>query len=98
VKSSPSPDVLSRRKTAAEARVSEALEQVEEAQMLLGRACASLSSVVGMVSEWRKLSARYDQVHAAWYAVERKAAALRARGRLLLDRVPPAEEAQESLS
>ncbi len=91
-------DPLAVRKTAAEARVVAALELIEEAQMLLGRACGELSSVVGMVAEWRKVGARYDQVHGAWYAVERKAAVLRAKGRLLLDREPSAEEARESLS
>ncbi len=86
------------RKAAAEVRVRAALELIQEAQMLLGRASGELSSVVGMVAEWRKVGVRYDQVHGTWYAVERKAAALRASGRLLLDREPSAEEAREGRS
>ncbi len=96
--SNPSRDPLAARKTAAEAHVRAALELIQEAQMLLGRAAGELSSVVGMVPEWRKVGVRYDQVHGTWYAVEKKAAALRAGGRLLLDREPSTEEARESLS
>jgi hypothetical protein len=52
-----------------------------------------------MADEWRKVGVRYDQVHGTWYAVERRAAVLRAQGRLVLDREPSAHEAaRESLS
>ena len=60
--------------------------------MLLGRACAALCSVQGMAVEWRKVGSRYDQVHRTWYAVERRAAALRAHRRLVLDHEPNAHE------
>lgn len=92
-------DPLAARKTAAEARVKAALDYIQEAQLLLGRASEALCSVKGMAAEWRKVGARYDQVHGTWYVVERKAAVLRAQGRLLLDREPSAHEAaRESLS
>jgi len=87
-------DPLAARKAAAEARVCAALDYIQEAQMLLGRAAQALCSVKGMVVEWRKVGARYDQVHGAWYQVERKAAALRAKGRLVLDGAPTAHEAE----
>lgn len=86
--------VVVARRAAAEARVEAALQCIQEAQMILGRAAQELSSVKGMAVEWRKVGAPYDQVHGAWYAVERKAAVLRARGRLLLDREPDAHEAR----
>jgi hypothetical protein len=89
-------DPLSARKAAAEARVRAALDLIQEAQMLLGRACAALSSVQGMNPSWRAVSQRYDQVHGTWYHVEKKAASVRSRGRLLLDREPSPDE-RESL-
>lgn len=85
-------DPLAERKAAAEARVETALDCIQKAQLLLGRAAQALSSVNGMAVEWRKVGARYDQVHGTWYAVERKAAVLRAKGRLVLDREPDAYE------
>lgn len=81
------------RQTAAEARVNAALDSIQEAQLLLGRAAEALGSVKGMAGEWRKVGARYDQVHGTWYAVERRAAVLRAQGRLVLDRDPSAHDA-----
>jgi hypothetical protein len=78
-------DPLAARKAAAEARVKSALELIQEAQLLLGRACAALCSVQGMNPSWREVSKRYDQVHSSWYSVEKKAASARARGWLLLD-------------
>lgn len=81
-------DPLAARKAAAEARVKAALDCIQEAQMLLGRATQALSSVKGMAVEWRKVGARYDQVHGTWYAVGRKAGVLRAKGRLVLDQMP----------
>lgn len=94
-------DPLAARKAMAAARVETALDCIQKAQLLLGRAAQALSSVKGMAVEWRKVGARYDQVHGTWYAVERKAAALRAKGRLVLDGEPSAHEAewgQERLS
>jgi len=89
-------DPLAARKAAAEDRVRAALDCIQKAQMLLGRAAQALCSVKGMAAEWRKVGARYDQVHATWYEVEHKAAALRARGRLLLDRESSAHEAERT--
>jgi hypothetical protein len=85
-------DPLIARKAAAAARVKDALDLIQEAQMLLGRACAALCSVQGMNPSWREVSKRYDQVHGTWYSVEQKAARLRARGGLLLDHEPSREE------
>jgi hypothetical protein len=87
-------DALAARKEAAEARVKAALDAIQEAQLLLGRAAQALCSVKGMAAEWRKVGARYDQVHGAWYQVERKAAVLRAKGQLVLDGAPSAHEAE----
>jgi hypothetical protein len=89
-------DPLSARKAAAEARVRAALDLIQEAQTLLGRACAALSSVQGMNPSWREVSKSYDQVHGTWYAVEQKAARLRGRGWLLLDREPSKDELKSS--
>ncbi len=89
-------DPLTARRAAAEAQVKAALDAIQEAQMLLGRACAALSSVCGMAAEWRKVGARYDQVHGTWYLVEKKAAALRARGRLVFDREPSGDETESA--
>ena len=83
---------LSARQAAAEARVKAALDCIQEAQMLLGRAAQALCSVKGMAAPWRKVGVRYDQVHGTWYVVEQKAAALRARGQLVLDHDPTAHE------
>ena len=80
------------RKAAAEARVKAALDYIQEAQMLLGHACAALCSVQGMLPQWQEVSKRYDQVHCTWYWVEGKAARLRAKGGLLLDHEPGAHE------
>jgi len=92
-------DPLAARKAAAEARVKAALDSIQEAQVLLGPAAETLCSVKRMAVEWRKVGARYDQVHGTWYAVERRAAVLRVQGRLVLDREPSAHEAaRESLS
>ena len=92
-------DVLAARKAAAEVRVKAALNLIERAQLLVGRACAALSSVEGMNPEWRQLGKRYDEVHGAWYRVQQKAASLRARQRLLLAHVPNHHEAEwEALS
>jgi len=87
-------DPLAARRAAAEARVKAALDCIQEAQMLLGRAAQALCSVKGMAAEWRKVGARYDRVHGIWYAVEHKAAVLRAKDRLLVDREPSAHEAE----
>jgi hypothetical protein len=85
-------DPLATRKREAEARVRSALDLIQEAQMLLGRACAALSSVQGMNPSWREVGKRYDQVHGTWYRVEQKAASARARGFLLLDHEPSRDE------
>lgn len=89
-------DPLAARKRVAEARVKVALDYVQEAQLLLGRACAALCSVQGMNPQWQDVSKRYDQVHSAWYGVERKAASLRMRGQLLLDHEPSKDELEAS--
>lgn len=85
-------DPLAARKAAGDARVKAALELIQEAQLLLGRACAALCSVQGMNPSWREVSKRYDQVHGTWYSVEKKAASARARGCLLLDHEPHRDE------
>ena len=85
-------DPLFARKVAAEARVKAALDCIQEAQMLLGHACAALCSVQGMLPQWQEVGKRYDQVHCTWYWVEGKAARLRAKGGLLLDHEPGAHE------
>jgi len=83
-------DPIQRRRAAAEECVNAALRCLQEAQALLDRAGQALCSVRGMGAEWRKVGTRYDQVHATWYAVEQKAATLRAQGWLLLDHDPDA--------
>jgi hypothetical protein len=87
-----SADPLMRRKAAAEMRLEEALAAIEEAQRLIDRAGAGLSSVEGMGREWKQLGALYGKVKAAWCAVNNRARRLRTAGRLLLDREPDAYE------
>jgi hypothetical protein len=53
----------------AQARIDRALQQIEAAQALLGRACAELSTLCHGASAWQRCSKLYDQVHAFWYRV-----------------------------
>jgi hypothetical protein len=92
-----SADPLMRRKAAAEMRLEEALASIEEAQRLIDRAGAGLSSLQGMEREWKQLGALYDKVKAAWCAVNGRARRLRTSGRLLLDREPDAHELRAAL-
>jgi hypothetical protein len=85
-----SADPLLRRKAAAEMRLEEALASIEEAQRLIDRAGAGLSSVRGMSQEWKRLGALYESVKATWCAVSGRARRLRTSGRLVLDREPDA--------
>jgi len=80
------------RRAAAELRVHAALEEIQEAQELLGRATAQVCSIVGMVPEWQRLGDLYDQVHAAWYLVRDKDSELRSSGGPLLDHEPTARD------
>jgi len=91
-----STDPLTRRKAAAELRLEDALACIEQAQGVIDRACAELSSVVGMEKEWRQLGVLYGKVKASWHAVSRKGERLRAGGRLLLDRDPHADEQRQA--
>src|SRR5262245_57385161 len=83
---------LRAREEAADRRVRVALRSIEEAQRLLDQATQALCSVKGLVIEWKKVGAAYDQVKGCWYAVEKRAVALRPRGRLILDHEPGSEE------
>src|SRR5262245_24282784 len=85
-------DGLANRQLVAEARVKEALDCIQEAQALLGRATQWLAACQGMVTPWREVGKRYDQVHGTWYEVECKGADLRAQGRLLLDHEPTPDQ------
>lgn len=55
--------------TAANLKISDAQNLVEEAQTLLSRAAGQLSSLRGGTKEFDRLSKLHDQVHAAWYRV-----------------------------
>lgn len=50
-------------------RIRRALHQIEEAQGLIGDACAILSSLRYAAPEWRATSKLYDRVKAHWYRV-----------------------------
>jgi hypothetical protein len=92
-----SADPRMRRKAAAEMRLEEALAAIEEAQGLIDRAGAGLSSVRGMEREWKQLGALYEKVKGTWSAVNNRARRLRTAGRLLLDREPDAYELRAAL-
>jgi len=81
---------------AAETRVLVALRSIEEAQGLLDEACRALSSVRGMLIEWRKAGQLSDRARGLWYSVDRRAKALKARGRLLLDHEPADHQTQRN--
>jgi aminoglycoside phosphotransferase (APT) family kinase protein len=67
----------------ADAKVLRALEHIEEAQRELGCACQELCPIIGGVSQWKRVRALYDRVHAEWYRVH--AWAEKRRGHLDLD-------------
>jgi hypothetical protein len=52
---------------AAQAKVAQALRDIEAAQVLLGNDCAALSPVVGLVKEWERIGKLYDKVKAEWH-------------------------------
>ncbi len=54
----------------AKRRVQKALQQIEEAQNLLGAACATLSSLCYARPEWNATSKLHDRVKSHWYKVE----------------------------
>lgn len=51
-------------------RVRKALDHIQAAQGQLDRACAELSTLVGGIPAWRRVSKLYDSVHAEWYKVK----------------------------
>ena len=88
------PDPQTPRKAAAEAGVEVALECIEEAQQLIGRAAQALCSVSGLGREWRRLGALYDQAKRIWHDVRGRSDSLSRQGRLLLDHEPDPHQAQ----
>ncbi len=87
-------DPLAVRRAAAEARVTAALDLIQEAQALVNSAAQALCSVNGVGSAHERLGRLYDQVHLAWYVVRDVVDAARHRGCLVLDHEPDACEAQ----
>jgi hypothetical protein len=69
----------------AEARVSQAVEAIDEAQRALERAAQQLSSVVGMIFETRKLQRLHKEVTRTWYLVRGRSEQLRHKAGLRLD-------------
>jgi hypothetical protein len=53
----------------ARRRVRLALAKIEEAQGLIGDACATLSTLRHAAPEWRATGALYDKIKAHWYRV-----------------------------
>jgi hypothetical protein len=53
----------------ARRRVRRALQQIEEAQGMIGAACATLSSLCYANSEFQATSKLYDRVRSHWYKV-----------------------------
>lgn len=53
----------------AKRRVEAALDKIEAAQILLGEACAELSSIIGGIRAWRRCSRAYDEVRNLWRAI-----------------------------
>ena len=53
----------------AQRKVRAALESIEAAQRLLGRACEELSPIIGAVGPWGRVGKLYDKVHAEWHRV-----------------------------
>lgn len=72
----------SHRQAAAEVRVHEALDSIQEAQRLIEQAAHALSSLDGMIPEWRNVGSISDRLTQAWYAVSAGANRLRRNGRL----------------
>lgn len=58
-------------KKLARERVLRAMQKIEQAQALLGEACAELSGCLWMAPEWTAVGKMYDRVHALWYRVKR---------------------------
>lgn len=56
---------------AAMSRIGLALNEIEEAQRLMGRACQSLGSLRYGSSKYGKARKLYDRIHAFWYEVKR---------------------------
>lgn len=57
---------------AAQQKIRQALNEIEKAQLALGRACEALSPVVGMVKEWERVGKLYDKVNAEWHRLNRQ--------------------------
>lgn len=63
----PAPAPVSAYCLEAQAKVDRALEHVEAAQRLLGRACEELCPIVGVIDRWEAIGKLYDDVHAEWH-------------------------------
>ena len=72
------------RSTVASARLQYALDSLQDAQTLVGRAAEALCSIQGGQRVWTKLGRLYDQVHRMWYVVD----GFRLAKPRLLDREP----------
>lgn len=59
-------------KTVAQARVKQALSEIEDAQRSLARAAELLCPIVGFVNEWSVVGRLYDRVKAHWHKVNRR--------------------------
>ena len=73
------------RQPAAEIRVKNALDSIEEALRLVEQATQALSRVDGMIPEWERLGSLCDRLQQTWYAVSAGANRLRHRGQLQVD-------------
>lgn len=50
-----------------------ALQYIESAQHMLGKACGELSPIAGMCDEWSLVGKLYDKVHDGWHEVNMRA-------------------------
>jgi hypothetical protein len=57
---------------AAQEKIRIALQEIEAAQASLGKACESLSPIVGLVAEWERVRRLYDRVQAEWHRLNRR--------------------------
>ena len=75
----------SQRKVAGQFKAREALEKLEQAQVILGEAAADLCSLQGVYAQYVSVGKLYDRVKATWYSLDARV------GRAVLDHEPKLE-------